>query len=296
MNKFINLTTKKKFKHIVKKQKIIFYNNICIHFTLNKNIFFKKIKDNEFVLKITKETKNIHIIYINKKKIKNNLKITKQLEKNSNINIITISTSYPNTKAITNKELKININKNSKLNLVNIVNNNSIKHHYINKTINQNFNSEITLKKIIYNLNYYQENIELNLLGTKIKNKINYLKLSKKNQKKKLNSKIKNKQPNNENTCNINSITKNNSNNYIKGTIKVFKTGDKIESHLGISGLMLTPTSSTFTEPNLEIYNKNIVCTHNSTIKNINKKYLEYPNEKIYKKKYSKKTINTVQY
>jgi Fe-S cluster assembly protein SufD len=196
-----------------------------------------------------------------------------------------------NTKAITNKELKININKNSKLNLVNIVNNNSIKHHYINKTINQNFNSEITLKKIIYNLNYYQENIELNLLGTKIKNKINYLKLSKKNQKKKLNITINHKQPNNENTCNINSITKNNSNNYIKGTIKVFKTGDKIESHLGISGLMLTPTSSTFTEPNLEIYNKNIVCTHNSTIKNINKKYLEYLMKKSIKKNIAKKLL-----
>ena len=265
----INLRKLIKKENTIYKKEDKFKN---IDFYIKKKLIYIEINNN------LKRNENLFIIntYLTKNKEKNFLenkilKITKNIK--SNIVEINIDKNKQQTLKKNNKIIILNKNSNLKYSLFS--NSNYLIKEKNKITIEQKNNSK-TLTNFIYTKNKKSDNkIEI-YLKKGSQNKLHLLGYTEKNQNKNIKLKINHIEKNSRSNCKSYVITKNKSKCSIYGKIIVNKKSNNVDSKLKLKSIILSNKSIITLAPILEIYNKNIKCSHGAFIGHLDKNSINY--------------------
>lgn len=277
-----------------------------------KNFFFKKISLDDFFFRFTKNSKqektkiyvpenigkiNIYILNINYGS--NNLAELNHIfsdqhlyiGKNSEIDLLEHHVSLNKNKYLNGTNLYINVGENSTINHIKIFNENSKSYHFSSDKIELSKNN--FCKSNIFMLGNYINNYNINSIinGEYSKFLLNVLSLS----EKKENFIIKSYTEHKKSFCNSyqihKTITNNNATTNFLGNIKILKNSIQTNAQLINNNLLIGEFSRVFTNPNLEIYDDDVKCSHGATVGKIDKNQVFYLQSRGIKKKIAKKII-----
>jgi Fe-S cluster assembly protein SufD len=206
----------------------------------------------------------------------NNLKISQQLHscvqiKQPSNNCIQITIQADAT--ITLLQLIVNtpslhteiiIHNNATLNYLLLQNN----HEISNLSLKQTLNSNSTVNSYIFNYSHQQHklNYACDLNAEQANNNLYCLQQTSGTQIYALNININHHKPNCTSSTQIRSIAKDTSLSSVTGKIYVAKHAIGTNANLQTKGLLLSDTAEIDTQPQLEIYNDDLKCSHGATI------------------------------
>ena len=249
-----------------------FYNKNYIDKLSNIDLLNYITIKNIVLLQIKKNTKLIKPLFITYETTEqalntNNTKIFITIEKNTKLKLIETHLNNNNTiKSYNNVIIHIKINNNSKIKHYILNNSNNISSNYLKYNININNNVKYNKTYLSCNGLTTKYNSKIIISGYNSNIKFKGLTAPNKYQTHNIKYKIEHKKPYNKSNCIIRNLTKYKTNTKVFCVIKIYKNSFKTKSNIQIKGILLTRSSVLKYKPQLFIKNKNIICTHSSTI------------------------------